>query len=93
MVKVAGEQVFLGDVEHALRRVSGVADAVVLPEADADRIMTLVALVECEEGADIDPVDLRRSCAARFPPHAVPREFRLGRVPRTVTGKPTRASR
>ena len=91
MVKVAGEQVFLGDVEHALREVSGVADAVVFPEADADRLITLVARVEREDGADLDPVDLRRACVARFPPHAVPREFRIGRVPRTATGKPTRA--
>jgi acyl-CoA synthetase (AMP-forming)/AMP-acid ligase II len=49
-------------------------------------------VVEGEPDADLDPMELRRSCAARFAPHAVPREFRLGSVPRTAAGKPTRVA-
>jgi len=90
MVKVSGRQVFLSDVERVLRGLPGVAEAVVLAEADPDRITTLLAIVERENGADLDLADLRRACAARFAPHAVPREFRIGPVPRTATGKPTR---
>lgn len=84
-VKIRGHRIELGDVEHHLRAVDGVAAAVVLPEPGH---RALSALVSPEPGAEIDGDDIRRAVAESVPGFMVPRRIAVaGSMTLTPNGK------
>ncbi|MCD0451615.1 acyl--CoA ligase [Actinocorallia sp. API 0066] len=85
IAKVHGEAVSLEEMEHALRRLDGVADAACLAVPDPVEGESVVAVVVTGTGRE---ADIRRHLGACFPPHALPRRIILApRIPRTPTGK------
>ncbi|MFF6980256.1 non-ribosomal peptide synthetase [Streptomyces sp. NPDC008343] len=86
-VKVRGHRVELGAVEATLRLLTGVQEAVVMPDEKGDG---LIGFVASAEGAD--PVALRRTLLEKLPPAMVPGELRvLSKLPRNLNGKLDRA--
>jgi mycobactin phenyloxazoline synthetase len=90
-VKVRGYGVELGDVETALRRIPGVARAVVVPlEGVTTR---LVGAVSVEAGADLDANKIRAALGCALPAHMVPDTVvLLEAMPLTAVGKLDRAA-
>jgi amino acid adenylation domain-containing protein len=81
-VKLRGFRIEPGEVEQALRGLSGVRDAVVV--ADQARR----CLVAYYTGEPIEPRRLRELLAATLPAHFVPQHFQhLGQLPLTPSGK------
>jgi amino acid adenylation domain-containing protein len=75
-VKIRGVRVEPGDVEHALRGVLGVSDAVVVVRQDA-RGSELVAFVIRSVGAEVNGVQIKQGIAQALPQCFVPSEFRF----------------
>lgn len=87
-VKIRGHRVGLGAVESTLLRLTGVADAAVLPDSAGSSLIGYVA-----SPSDLDPAMLRRLVAERLPPVMVPSEIRVLRaLPRNLNGKIDRAT-
>jgi amino acid adenylation domain-containing protein len=90
-VKVGGHRVELGEIESALREVSG-ADTVVAIDwprtlSGASGIVAFVA------APDLDPTRLRADVAARLPDYMVPRTiYVLPQMPLNANGKVDRAA-
>ena len=86
-VKVRGHRVELGEIEVALQRHPGVADAVVLAGARAGET-ELTAYIVPLDGATVAPSDVRAALLAAMPDHMVPAGYVLvGALPRGTTGK------
>jgi amino acid adenylation domain-containing protein len=86
-VKIRGHRVELGAVEEELRRLPGVRDAAVVPNA---ALTLLTGFVRTDPGAD--PAALRQALAQRLPASMVPaRLLVLDVFPLTVNGKVDRA--
>jgi amino acid adenylation domain-containing protein len=93
-VKIRGFRVELGEVEQALRRCPGVAQAAaiaqLLPASPEDRPAEkrLVGYVSPEPGWALDPATLRRTLEARLPEFLIPAIMVvLDRLPLTPQGK------
>ncbi|WOB49453.1 amino acid adenylation domain-containing protein [Xanthomonas hydrangeae] len=96
-LKVRGFRIEPGEIEAALRRCAGVADAVVVAPQEGAADKQLVAYVIAtpqpsdSKGSDIDaltPATLRAALAQKLPEHMLPSAFvRLQRLPLTVSGK------
>lgn len=86
-VKISGYRIELGEVEAALRRLAGVAEAVVvaLPEAAGREV--LAAAVRVDDPA-VDVAGLRAGLAEALPEHMIPRQLQVvSAIPYTVAGK------
>ncbi|WP_353118359.1 amino acid adenylation domain-containing protein [Nitratidesulfovibrio sp.] len=71
-VKLRGHRVELAEIEHALSRVEGIREAVVLPVTDASgAVSSLVAAII----GDIPPERARQRCQALLPDYMVPARF------------------
>ncbi len=86
-VKIRGYRIELGEIEAALRRSTGVADAVVVPQGEAqDR--KLVAYVVPAGRPGPTAADLRQRLARTLPDYMIPSLFvSLDAIPLTTTGK------
>ncbi|WND32866.1 AMP-binding protein (plasmid) [Streptomyces sp. BB1-1-1] len=87
-VKVRGVSVDLEDVEDALLRMEAIVEAVALPwNRNGDT--SVAAVIRTDTDHTVSSVDVRRFCASRIEPAAVP--FRIvfadRPLPRTSTGK------
>ncbi|WP_158889711.1 non-ribosomal peptide synthetase [Amycolatopsis anabasis] len=92
-VKIRGFRVELGEVETALRKQPGVADAVAVIREDQPGVRRMVAYVVAEAGARPVPAGLRAELAARLPDYAVPAVVVvLDRLPLTVNAKVDRGA-
>ncbi|MBD0735166.1 AMP-binding protein [Streptomyces sp. CBMA29] len=94
MVKIRGNRVELGAVEHRLRAFPSVEAATVLvvPRAGDTADPVLTAFVVPEPAADWDPVQLREFCGKELPDYMVPDELRaVDRLPLNPNGKVDRA--
>jgi amino acid adenylation domain-containing protein len=90
-VKIRGERVELGAIEHVLRRHAAVVDAVVVDREDGAGFKYLCAYVVLNDAAAAS--DLRSALAKDLPPVMVPSSFViLDRLPRTLSGKVDRRS-
>lgn len=84
-VKIRGHRIELGEIEAALRRQSGVRDAVVLPVPTADGEAELEAAV-C--GTDCVPERLYAALGGQLPPYMLPRRIAvLDSLPLNGNGK------
>jgi amino acid adenylation domain-containing protein len=88
-VKVRGFRVEPGEVEAALARLPGVAEALVLPVAPAgERILAAFVVPREGEAETLSPGALRAVLAESLPAHMVPQAFvLLERFPLTPNGK------
>lgn len=86
-VKVSGYRIELGEVDAALRRLAGVADAVVVTLPDAGGRDVLAAAVRADDPA-LTAAGLRAGLAEALPEHMIPRQLMLvPAIPYTVSGK------
>jgi mycobactin phenyloxazoline synthetase len=86
-VKISGYRIELGEVEAALRRLPGVAEAVVVALTEPGGREVLVAAVRTGDPA-VSVAGLRAGLAQSLPEHMIPRQLQLVSViPYTVSGK------
>jgi amino acid adenylation domain-containing protein len=87
-VKIRGFRIEPGEIETALTRLPGIAQAAVIPRQDQAGLQQLVGYVVPEAGATLDPTALRRALAETLPDHVVPAAVvLLDRLPLTPNGK------
>ena len=94
LVSVGGRKVNPAEVEAALQRLPGVAEAVVLPLAQSETITRLQAFVEPADAA-VPPAEpaIRAGLRETLAGHKIPRRFHLlAELPRTAAGKPDRVA-
>jgi amino acid adenylation domain-containing protein len=87
-VKVNGQLVDLSQVEHELKQLPMLQDAVVSSVPTDDGSHRVVAHVVVDKTKRTTVGELRRELTSRLPPYAIPRAFfRVDEVPQTITGK------
>ena len=85
-IKIRGFRVEPGEIEHALKSVIGVTEAIVVAPRTSAGESRLAAYVTGAE--DLDPRTLRQHLAARLPVHMVPATINtVERFPLTPSGK------
>ncbi|MFE2756734.1 non-ribosomal peptide synthetase [Actinosynnema sp. NPDC059335] len=89
-VKVRGFRVELGEIEHALRALPGVTDAVAFARPTADSA-ELLACVTVEEGTS-DTAGLADRLRATLPDYMIPAVVVTDRMPLNANGKVDRAA-
>jgi mycobactin phenyloxazoline synthetase len=86
-VKISGYRIELGEVEAALRRLPGVAEAVVVALCESQGREVLAAAVRVDDPA-LTVAGLRSGLAEALPEHMIPRRLQVVPViPYTVAGK------
>ncbi len=89
-VNVAGRKVHPAEVERVLRSMDGVDDVCVIAAPDARRGQQILACIISQRLSSA--LEVRQFCAARLPPHKVPRGIIFLRsLPLTERGKTDRA--
>ncbi|MDF3284231.1 AMP-binding protein [Gordonia sp. N1V] len=92
MIVSGGENVYPEEVELALHRHPGVADASVFTVDDADFGQRLSAVVARRAGHDVDDATLKEHIGQELSRSRVPRDIVfVDEIARTATGKVTRA--
>ena len=87
-VKIRGFRIEPGEVEAALRRIAGVAEARVLAREDPAGGKRLVAYVVADDGATIDTAGLATLLGGVLPPQMVPTAYAVvAALPLTAHGK------
>ncbi|HJP91739.1 MAG TPA: amino acid adenylation domain-containing protein [Pyrinomonadaceae bacterium] len=90
-VKIRGYRIELGEIETALRRHSGVREAVVVAREQAGEEKRLVAYVVANEDAALSGSELRAVLKDQLPAYMVPAHFVfLDELPLTPNGKVNR---
>jgi long-chain acyl-CoA synthetase len=88
LIITGGFNVYPSEVEEALRRLPGVADAAAVGLADASGGETVVAAVVAEPGASLDPEVVRAGAREYLTGYKVPRQvFVVDHLPRSLIGK------
>jgi long-chain acyl-CoA synthetase len=88
LIITGGFNVYPSEVEAALRRVEGVADAAAVGLPTATGGEEVVAAVVGQEGAVLDAETVREACRANLTPYKVPRRVVIvDDLPRSLIGK------
>jgi O-succinylbenzoic acid--CoA ligase len=88
VIVTGGENVLPAEVEEALLRYPGVADAAAVGRADSEWQEAVTAVVVLRDGAEVSSEDLRRHCASELAGFKVPKRFvAVPALPRTESGK------
>ncbi len=88
MVKRRGYRVELGEIEAALYRHSGLAEAAVVAHADEEAGISIVAFVAARGGKPLSLIEMKRFCSEQLPLYMIPDRFRwLDSLPKTSTDK------
>lgn len=91
-VKIRGHRIEIGEIEHVLETLPGVAHAVVVVRGGGSKPRHLAAFI-APSGPDIDLESLRRTLAEWLPDPMVPTRWtRLDRLPLGANGKVDRAA-
>ncbi|MEX3526046.1 MAG: amino acid adenylation domain-containing protein [Burkholderia sp.] len=91
-IKLRGFRIEPGEIEAALRRLNGVAEAVVVLASERG-VARLVAYVVGAAGVALDGIELQRALAEQLPAHMVPAAIAvLARMPLMQNGKVDRAA-
>jgi amino acid adenylation domain-containing protein len=87
-VKIRGVRIEPGEIEAALRRAPGIADAAVVGISDSSGAAQLAAYVVGAPETSLDLGDLRATLARELPAQMLPAHIvQLPELPRTATGK------
>jgi len=88
LINVGGEKVFPREVEEVMYKHPAVADAVLIPQADAKLGEIPVAVVVPRPGATVSEKDIKDYIGERLARFKVPRRvYILAQVPRSPVGK------
>ncbi len=88
MIISMGENIYPREVEEVVYKFSGIKDAAVIGVDDKLRGQVGACFYEVQDGAKVDPRELKRYLQKNLAMYKVPREFhRLAELPRTATGK------
>ena len=88
MLIIGGENVFPREIEEVLNRHESVKASAVIAKQDPVRGELPIAIVELEEGAELDEAALRKYCREHLAGYKVPREVRaIEELPRNAMGK------
>ncbi|WP_243795310.1 class I adenylate-forming enzyme family protein [Saccharopolyspora gloriosae] len=84
-----GENVYCAEVEAALFEHPAVADVAVVGVPHRELGEQVAAIVQVQEGAEVDPDELRHHVGERLAAFKIPDvvQLRTGTIPRTSTGK------
>ncbi len=87
-IKIRGMRIEVAEVESALKRVSGVKEAVALAREEEGKGMRLIGYVEMEEGIEKSEEEIRESVRRELAEWMTPgRIVKLERMPQTANGK------
>jgi long-chain acyl-CoA synthetase len=88
MVISGGVNIYPAEIESVLHALPGVQDCAVFGVPDAEFGEALMAVVEPQPGAALEPAGLRRALAGRLADYKVPRHIELrAELPREDSGK------
>lgn len=92
VVKVRGVRTNLQDIERVILNYPNVRSAIVLGKAHEIYGSVLVAVIEPEDGKQLDSFMLRTYCSENLPRTSIPTKFHIldHPLPITATGKPDR---
>jgi o-succinylbenzoate---CoA ligase len=92
LINSGGEKVVAGEVEHVLRSLPAVRDAVVVGTPDPDWGERVTAMIVIADGADPPALeDIRASVRQHLPRYAAPQAMVIvAEVPMLASGKPDR---
>jgi acyl-coenzyme A synthetase/AMP-(fatty) acid ligase/thioesterase domain-containing protein/acyl carrier protein len=92
VVKISGNRVELGEVEHSLARLDGVAAAAASTYTDETDHVRLTACVVARPGTTLDPYVVRASLSRRLPGYLIPDQIVIvDHLPQLAGGKIDRA--
>jgi acyl-coenzyme A synthetase/AMP-(fatty) acid ligase len=82
-INIGGKKVHPSEIEHALRAIPGIADAIVLTDPNPERVL-IRAAVE----TSLSLVEVQRALTLRLPDWKHPKDYLLmPKLPRTSRGK------
>ena len=88
MIKINGQRVEPGEIEHTVRMADGVADAAVASFTGAAGQTYIVAYYTVKPGADVSEAKIRKVIADTLPSYMMPANFiRLESLPLNANGK------
>ena len=87
-VKIRGFRIELGEIETRLDEHGAVKQTVVIAREDSPGDKRLVAYLVLEQGASVDPIELREHARSKLPEYMIPSAFVvLSEFPLTPNGK------
>ncbi len=88
MLKIQGNRFYPNEIEQVLMNHKNVFEAVILVMGKEEREVSLVAMIQPQDGANVDAEALRAFAIQNLPPFMVPQQYgTIEQFPRTANGK------